>query len=194
MKIIYIIGKSSSGKDTVFNILKEKLDVNTYVMYTTRPKRSGEIDGITYNFLSDDQMKNLVEEKKNNKVIEYRTYNTIYGPWTYATIEDNQFKSKKDILMLGTLESYIKIKEYFNKKSIVIPIYLEVPDNIRLYRALKREEQQEHPRYDEMCRRFLSDCTDFSEEKLQEAGITKRFQDIDGNKCAEEISEYIKQF
>ena len=39
MNIIYIMGKSSSGKDTIFNIIKNKLEVNTYVMYTTRPIR-----------------------------------------------------------------------------------------------------------------------------------------------------------
>lgn len=188
------MGKSSSGKDTIFNILKEKLDVNTYVMYTTRPKRSGEIDGITYNFVSKEKMKKFIDGKEINKIIEYRTYDTVYGPWTYATIEDNQFKSKKDILMLGTLEAYTKIKNHFKGKNIIIPIYLELADNIRLYRALKREEQQEHPKYDEMCRRYLADCEDFSEEKLQEVGITKRFQDIDGNECAKEICEYIKQF
>ena len=54
MKIIYIMGKSSSGKDTIYKKLKENLDVNTYVMYTTRPIRKGEIDGVTYHYITDE--------------------------------------------------------------------------------------------------------------------------------------------
>ena len=72
MKLIYIIGKSSSGKDTIFNILKKELNVNTYVMYTTRPQRDGEIDGITYNFVTDEKMKEYINGKGKYKVIEYR--------------------------------------------------------------------------------------------------------------------------
>ena len=109
MRIIYLMGKSSTGKDTIFKKLKEKLDVNTYVLYTTRPIRTGEQDEIDYNFISDSQMQNYIEGKTNNQLIEFRTYNTIYGPWTYATIEDEQFESNKDLMMIGTLESYNKI-------------------------------------------------------------------------------------
>ena len=116
MNIIYIMGKSSSGKDTIFNIIKNKLEVNTYVMYTTRPIREGEIPGETYNYITDDEMQKYINGKEKDKLIEYRTYQTIHGPWTYATIADKQFDTKKDLIMLGTLESYNKMKEYFKKE------------------------------------------------------------------------------
>lgn len=194
MKLIYIMGKSSSGKDTIFNILKNKLDINTYVMYTTRPIREGEVDGITYHFISDEEMKEYIEGKREQKVLEYRTYQTIYGPWTYTTIKDEQFKSDKDMLMLGTLESYAKIKENFDVKDNVqiIPIYIEVPDNIRLKRAIEREEQQKEPKYTELCRRFIADSKDFSEENLKKAKIEKRFINMELDKCVEDIIKYIK--
>lgn len=193
MKLIYIIGKSSSGKDTIFNILKKELNVNTYVMYTTRPQRDGEIDGITYNFVTYEKMQEYINGNGKYKVIEYRTYNTVFGPWTYATIDDEQFKSNKDLLMIGTLESYIKIVRFFkdNKNVEVVPIYVEVPDNIRIRRALEREENQKEPHYLEMCRRFIADSEDFSEENLKEAGITKRFQNLDLNECIGQIKKYV---
>ena len=97
MNIIYIMGKSSSGKDTIFNIIKNKLEVNTYVMYTTRPIREGEIQGETYNYITDDEMQKYINGKEKDKLIEYRTYQTIHGPWTYATIADKQFDTKKDL-------------------------------------------------------------------------------------------------
>ena len=189
-----MMGKSSSGKDTIYNILRQKMDVNIYVMYATRPIRDGEIDGITYNFISQEEMQQYIDGKKERKVIEYRTYQTEYGPWTYATINDEQFNSEKDMLMLGTLESYMKVKENFarDENIDVVPIYIEVPDNIRLKRAIEREEKQKQPKYTEMCRRFIADSKDFSEENLKTAQIEKKFYNMELNKCVNQIIEYIR--
>ena len=193
MKIIYIMGKSSAGKDTIYKILKEKIDVKPYVLYTTRPIRTGEKEGIDYNYLTNEEMEQYFQEK-NSKVIESRTYNTIYGPWTYATILDNQFLSGKNLLMTGTLESYNAILEFFkNKENIeMIPIYIEVEDGIRLERALKREKEQSNPKYVELCRRFIADSQDFSEENINKSGIKKRFQNDNLDNCVNEIIEYLK--
>ena len=56
---------------------------------------------------------------------------------------------------------------------------------MRLQRALDRERCQKHPKYEEMCRRFLADAADFSKEKLQEAGIHRIFYNED-LECTEE--------
>ena len=50
----------------------------------------------------------------------------------------------------------------------------------------------ENPKYEELCRRFLADSQDFSEEKIEESGIEKRFQNINLDDCVKEIIEYIK--
>ena len=191
MKIIYIMGKSSSGKDTIFNIIRKRLNVSTYVMYTTRPIREGEIPGETYNYISDEEMQKYIEGKNEGKLIESRTYQTVHGPWTYATIEDMQFKTDKDLIMLGTLESYNKMKEHF--KNELIPVYIEVEDGVRLERALKREKEQKEPKYTELCRRFISDSKDFSEENIKKAGIEKRFQNIELDECVNEVIEYLNK-
>ena len=193
MKIIYIMGKSSAGKDTIYKILKEKIDVKPYVLYTTRPMRTGEKEGIDYNYLTNEEMEKYFQEE-SSKIIESRTYNTVYGPWTYATILDNQFLLEKDLLMTGTLESYNEVIKYFkDKKNIkIIPIYIEVEDGIRLERALKREKEQKEPKYVELCRRFIADSKDFSEENINKSGIKKRFQNNNINDCVNEIIEYIK--
>ena len=195
MKVIYIIGKSSVGKDTIYKILKEKMDVVPYVLYTTRPIRNGEKDGVDYNFLSDEAMNNYINHVPSN-VIEYRTYNTVHGPWTYATILDEQFNSGNALLMEGTLESYNSIKNYFQKNEQVqlIPIYIEVEDGVRLERALNREKQQENPKYEELCRRFLADNKDFSEENIKRSGIIKRFENDNLDRCVSEIIEYVKNY
>lgn len=184
-KIYYIMGKSSSGKDTIFRGLKERLTgIKTVTLYTTRPVREGEQKGLEYHFVTDDV---LAEYERAGKIIELRTYHTVHGVWKYATIDDGQVNlEESDYLILGTLESYEKIREYYGEENVT-PFYIEVEDGERLSRALMREKQQKNPRYAEMCRRFLADTEDFSEENLRKAGITKRYYNNDKIQCIEEI-------
>ena len=189
-KIYYMMGKSSSGKDTIYKEIRKELpELKTLTLYTTRPMREGEKNGVEYHFVTDEVLEKYREE---GKIIELRTYQTVYGDWKYATIDDGQINlSEMDYLMIGTLESYIKTKAYYGNENLV-PLYIEVEDGERLARALNRERSQKTPRYEEMCRRFLADQEDFSEEKIAAAGIKKRFQNIDLEKCVEEIAQYIK--
>lgn len=189
-KIYYMMGKSSSGKDTLFReILEEMPQLKTVTLYTTRPMREGEQDGVEYFFVAEDTLQSY---EKQGKVIEQRAYETVHGIWRYATVDDGQEDLKhEDYLMIGTLESYEKMRSYYGEERIV-PIYIEVEDGERLMRALKRERQQETPRYAEMCRRFLADTQDFSEQNLQRLGITRRYVNQDKQQCRKEIIEDIR--
>ena len=189
-KIYYIMGKSSSGKDTLYKEIRKDLpELKTLTLYTTRPMREGEKNGVEYYFVTDET---LEKYDKSGKMIELRTYQTVYGDWKYATIDDGQINLiKDDYLMIGTLESYVKTRQYFGAENL-IPLYIEVEDGERLMRAIKREQQQEHPGYEEVCRRFLADQKDFSEENLIQAGITRRYLNDDKVRCKEEIIEVIR--
>ena len=190
-RIFYIMGKSSSGKDTIYSrLLRDKeFGLKNVLLYTTRPVRQGEAVGREYHFVDEARFRQFMDE---GKVIEYRTYETVHGPWTYFTADDGQVDLKaRSYLAIGTLESYENMKRYFGEEN-VCPIYVEVEDGERLKRALAREELQEKPRYAEMCRRFLADTEDFSEENLERAGIKRRFQNVELESCMEEIREYIR--
>ena len=190
-RIFYIMGKSSSGKDTIYSrLLRDKeFGLKNVLLYTTRPVRQGEADGREYHFVDEERFRQFMDE---GKVIEYRTYETVHGPCTYFTADDGQVALKaRSYLAIGTLESYENMKRYFGEEN-VCPIYVEVEDGERLKRALAREELQEKPRYAEMCRRFLADTEDFSEENLERAGIKRRFQNVELESCMEEIREYIR--
>ena len=190
-KIFYIMGKSASGKDKIYSRLAgdKKLNLKKLILYTTRPVRDGEEDGVQYYFTDD---RRLQEFETAGKVIESRAYKTIYGIWTYFTADDGQINLRQeDYLVIGTLESYRAMKEYFGAESLV-PLYIEVADGLRLTRALEREKRQSQPRYDELCRRFLADSKDFSEENLRAAGIEKRFQNVDLEECIEAIEREIR--
>lgn len=190
-KIYYVMGKSSSGKDTIYkHLMKRHPRFRTIVPYTTRPIREGERDGVEYFFVDMERFREMQEEEK---VIETRSYNTKCGIWTYFTADDGQIDlGKYDYLVIGTLVSYQALKDYFGTERLV-PVYIEVEDGIRLTRALEREKCQEKPLYAEMCRRFLADEEDFSEENLKKAGIKKRFENIQLEDCLNEIEQYIRQ-
>ena len=191
-KIFYIMGKSASGKDTIYRELQKiYTNLRTVVPYTTRPVRSGETEGVEYHFITEEALQDLEE---SGKLIEKRTYKTVFGPWSYGTVDDGQIDlEKSDYLMIGTLESYRSTSDYFGREQM-IPLYIEVEDGVRLSRAVERERRQEHPKYDELCRRFLADCVDFSEEKLREAGIGKRYENTDLDACIMELKETIEKY
>ena len=189
-KIYCLLGKSSSGKDTLFKMLLEEsgLSLKTIVPYTTRPIRVGEQEGVEYHFVTEETQKKLEAE---GKIIELRAYDTICGVWKYFTVDDHQIQDlRQNYLLIGTLEAYGKLRDYFGKERVV-PIYIEVEDGIRLERAIGRERQQREPHYEEMCRRFLADAADFSEEKLLDAQITVRFANDDLKQTEENIRDYI---
>lgn len=190
-KIYCVMGKSSSGKDTVYKKLKEQYkEFRLIVPYTTRPIREGEKDGVEYYFVDPEQFRAM---KEDGKVIESRSYNTKCGIWTYFTADDGQIDlSAADYLLIGTLVSYQALREYFGEEAIM-PVYLEVEDGLRLARALERERRQEKPKYAEMCRRFLADEEDFSEENLIKSGITERFGNEDFTECLNKIQRYIEE-
>ena len=71
-------------------------------------------------------------------------------------------------------------------------IFVDIDDGERLSRALRREMRQKEPKYDEMCRRYLADSMDFSEENLKNAGITRTFINDNVKLCTKAISNYIK--
>lgn len=190
-KIFCIMGKSSSGKDTIYkNLLSQKdFPLLPIIPCTTRPKRKEETPGVEYYFYTEEELQNL---QVQGKIIELRSYHTIHGVWNYFTPDDGRIDLKNNnYLMIGTLDSYLKMKEYFGNDKL-ISIYLQVEDGIRLKRALDREQKQEYPKYAEMCRRYLADEQDFSQERLKKADIKIIFQNQDLLQVTNEINDYIK--
>ena len=191
-KIFYVMGKSASGKDTIYKELRERIpELKTVVLYTTRPIRDGETEGVEYHFTTAERLGDFRREKR---LIEERTYQTVYGPWSYFTVDDGQIRLDRDnAILIGTLEVYNQMKRYFGEEQVV-PLYIEVEDGLRLERALARERMQDVPNYAELCRRYLADRQDFSEEKIAEAGILKRYENIDFDACCREIVRDVKIF
>lgn len=164
-QILVITGKSGSGKDTLAkelikrypSVYKESIEV------TSRPIRQNEVDGVDKIFVTKDEFKKIL---KDNKLIEYRQYDVI--------LEDG----KKDVWYYGhtcPTESttiltgpFVFLNRLFYNTSFdfdIIPLYIHVEDQVELFmRGINREIGKENPNFREVCRRFLSDMRDFSDE------------------------------
>ena len=189
-KLFVIMGKSATGKDSIYHeIVKRCPQLREIITYTTRPMREGETYGKEYYFVTKEEM---YEMRENGKIIECREYDTVLGPWFYFTADDGQLDfDKGDYILISTLEGYEKLQAAFGIGSIV-PVYIEVDDLERLERAVRRERSQVSPCVPELCRRFLADEEDFSEERLQMAGIEMRIVNEDSETAVENVEKLIR--
>lgn len=192
-KVFCIMGKSGSGKDTIFKeIIKDNsLNLKKIVGYTTRPKRVEENDGVEYNFIDDDMINKFIQK---NKVIELRKYDTVNGIWYYGTMDDGQINLQTNsYIVISTLESYSSFKKYFGSNN-VIPLYIDVDDGIRLQRILNREMSEDSPNYKEICRRFIADSEDFSNKNLKLNGIKKIYSNNNLVECIADVKNNIIKY
>lgn len=83
-KIIAVVGKTSTGKDTISKYMHEKYNVPFVISYTTRPMRDYETDGKEHYFITKERMSELISDKKN--IIAY-TINAKTGIEYCATKE-----------------------------------------------------------------------------------------------------------
>ena len=191
-KIICLMGKSSSGKDTIYKklLMQESVHLETIVPYTTRPIRAGEKDGVEYHFTDEEGYQTLLGQ---GSVIESRAYHTCYGIWRYFTVADAAVDLDKfSYVLIGTLEAFAQLRRFYGADKVV-PVMIELDDGVRLQRALDREKAQDHPKYEEMCRRFLADAEDFSAENLAKADINRSFYNDQLDGCLDEIVAYLQE-
>ena len=164
------MGPSSSGKNIIKSrlIKDNKFALKEMIMSTTRPKRTGEVEGREYYFKTVEEM---LELEKEGKIIERRTYDTAYDLWHYFTTSSSIDLDNYNYVGSNTLEGLDQFVKFYGIENI-ISLLVTVDDGIRLQRALDREKREKAPKYQELCRRFLADSIDFSEENINKRPIT----------------------
>jgi len=188
-KLFCIVGKSASGKNTVFNKILEDIDINItpIIPYTTRPIREGEVDGIHYNFVSERQMK---EFEERGLVLVSTDFMSVCGRWFYFTVVSNE-SLKKNCLTITTPEGLRQIIHKLGSEKVVI-ILVEADDLIRLNRSIARTAIEKTPNYSEVCRRFLSDENDFKDIHSEVSGLLH--VSIDANQDIDECKHQFKAY
>lgn len=190
-KIICLMGKSASGKDTLYHriLSNEGLGLRRVVSYTTRPIRAGEQDGQAYFFCNEAE---LDRERMAGRVIEERTYRTVAGPWHYFTLADEQIDLTDGWYLLIATPQMVRSLRRFYGEEAVLAILVDLDDGERLTRAISRERLQEKPNYAEVCRRFLADEEDFAPAVLAELAPIHRVIHENTDDCVKQIEDYIR--
>lgn len=189
MKIICIVGKSSSGKDTIYRRVLDRFSfsLKPIVTWTTRNKRNGEEDGVAYHFTDDTTFQGLLQE---GKVIEYRAYNSFGKILTYFTCKED-FKDDSVYIAVTSLAQVNKYSNYFGSRN-VFPIFVNVEDRVLLDRALDRCKVTGES-YKEVCRRYISDCEEW-ENNTFESGLTVFIVNNDNlDECCNKVFNYIEE-
>ena len=191
-RLYVIMGKSAVGKDSLYcSLIDRNPTLKTVVPYTTRPIRTGEVEGREYHFVTVSELEAMREQ---GRIVECRRYDTVHGPWYYFTADDGQLDFSRDepYVTISTLEGFEKLRAFYGREH-VMPVYIEVDDFLRLERAVQREKRQPNPCVAELCRRFAADDEDFSEERLRLAGVEERIQNHEFEKALKEIEELIRR-
>ena len=179
INIIVLAGKSASGKNFVAKKLEEH-GYETIVTYTTRPKRKGEQQNITYHFISDEEFKQKIEE---GFFAKYQSYNTEFGVWYYGTsFEDLKNANDKSVIILEP-QSYRDIKDELSDKNITC-IYLYANNSTIKKRLEKRGDNP-----NEVIRRMESDNEDF---KGFENEVDRIVYNNDGDSIDDIVSKILK--
>lgn len=152
MKLIALMGKAGSGKDsTLHELIRQYPDqFNVVVSYTSRPPREGERNGIEYYFLTEEEFAKRINR---GEMLEYTSFNG----WCYGTSRSELSREKINIAILNPNG----IKAIMKDPDIDMTVYyVRASDKERLLRQLNRED---NPNVEEIIRRFSADEIDFKD-------------------------------
>lgn len=159
MKLICLVGATASGKDSLLASVVKETEVTPIISTTSRPIRNCEVDGREYNFVTNEEMRKMLNE---DKFIEVRAYNVKpMETWYYGiTKESIDLNSNNTYIGIVDIEGLAKIRGYLKENNIedsLISIFVNCSARTRLKRALEREEDMTDEQIKEVCRRNISD-------------------------------------
>lgn len=151
IKVIALFGESGAGKDTLMRWMLDNIEnTSGMISHTTRPPREYEEQDKDYHFISEQEFKKLMI---NRRMIE----TTCFNNWFYGT-SINELKENK--INIGVFNpDGVRSLLRFTDSIDILPIWIKTDDKIRLLRILNREND---PDCEEVCRRFIADKKDFS--------------------------------
>ena len=166
MSTIVLCGKSGAGKNTV-GLEMEKLGYKKIVTYTTRPMRKGEVNGVDYHFVSENEFQKLLDEAR---FAETASYAASFGFCRYGSLEEDYGQDKTYVIL-----NPIGLKAVKESGADIFVAYLYADDTVLAKRLKERGDKHK-----EITRRLASDMRDFADiDKYVDITISTRSEPVD---------------
>lgn len=149
-KKIVLIAPGGAGKDYLKAQLVDR-GFKPSVSYTTRPIRNGEVDGVSYKFVSEDVFEMMIEND------EFREYN-CFGEqkWYYGTTKRDFVESNLFIMTPSGVSALSK-----EERDSVTVVYLDIPEDVRYTRLTARNDADTPQRRIDTDRKLFENYSDF---------------------------------
>lgn len=168
INILVLLGRSATGKDSIFNELVNNFGYNRMATYTTRPMRDNETQDVDYHFISTE---NFLKKYIDGFFHEVRYYITKEGIWFYGSAIEDYEMAKENTVVILTPDGLKKVRE---KEIQCTAILIDVDDEEILSRQKKRGDNKF-----EAERRFESDKRDFEDAYSLVDFVVKNDKDIE---------------
>lgn len=156
--LVLLSGVSGAGKDTIKKELIKRMDnVISLPSYTDRAMRPGDIAGETYNFVTTDEFKRMIDD---GELYEYNIHHEHYYGTSRKLMNEKIQSGKiivKDIDVNG-VENLINI---LKKDTKVVTIFLRVPKDVLEARLRNRVDRPSDEEIEMRLSRF-----DYEESKI----------------------------
>ncbi len=156
-RLVVLAGPTAVGKGTVSTYIRENYpDVHLSVSATTRAPRPGEVDGVNYFFVSDDEFDRMTE---TGQMLETATVHNAYRYGTPRAPIDRALAEGKSVLLEIDLQGARSVRKVMPEAVLVFLL---------------------PPSWDELVRRLLGRGTEDSVEqqrRLETAKIELAAQD-----------------
>ncbi len=169
--MIVLAGASASGKTEAAKVLASKYGITKIVTTTTREKRTGEVNGVDYFFVSKEQFEKMIIE---DRFVEY----TLYNGQMYGSTKDQIASNKCVVIDPAGLRSYINLHN-----DDIVTFYLEADEETRHRRMISRGDDPQ-----KIKSRIENDRIAFKKENITKVDY---IIDASSNKTIDEVAENI---
>jgi len=152
--MIILYGGTGSGKTCVAKSIEGR-GYRRIVTYTTRPPREGEINGVDYHFIDNEE---FLKKKENGFFGETNTYSTVCGKWYYGSAWEDY---SRDSIIILTPSGITKLLSQENKTQHydIFPVFIKASKTVIMKRLCGESGRGDNN--EEVERRLKADDIDF---------------------------------